>query len=135
MCSRGLSIAMQLLIALMLLIPSGMELPRVPVDIIEFNSIVSVDNGCPVVAVRFSQVILWRWYPQHGAFHVLEWHSHANVGRLRYIHNHWELTIYNSGLPRYIAVSPHMRTTHTLCDPEVLDRRLWPEKVRDRAPR
>lgn len=100
------------------------------VDILEYNSVVECNGD-----IILSQVILWRWYPRFGQHHVVDWKLTQQAGQLQRLDKRWTVIIYSSNhRPLYRVVAQELRIRHTVYDPEINDRKIWPLQYRDPIP-
>lgn len=109
-----------------LLIGSGLgHRPPVTVDLIELNHKYIVMNG--VVQLGFIQVILWEWSPAERRHHTVGW-SIVRPERLDdYPQTRGDWTKVKIERPPHrpvIVQSRMFRETHTLYDPELVDRKI-----------
>lgn len=110
---------------LVLLIGSGLgHRPPMTVDLIELNNKYIVFNG--VVQLGFQQVIFWRWCPAKRRHESVGWFivNQNRLGDYPVQSGDWtKVRVQIPGSHVVVAQSKMYRETHTLYDPELVDRK------------
>lgn len=99
-------------------------LPPVNTAQVERVDLIEINHVCRFDGKHFHQVILWDWHTD--GYHVLSWRSCCEDECVSRSGNGW-LIPWRHG--RFIEAT-HRRETWTVRDPEVEDRKRWPERFR-----